>query len=45
MNPWAVLLLAIALLLVIVGVKGTQDNVVSAVLGRRYGNSQLGQKP
>jgi hypothetical protein len=27
--------------LIIAAVKGTQDNLISAVIGRRYGNSRL----
>ncbi|MGH7239165.1 MAG: hypothetical protein ACREHG_03755 [Candidatus Saccharimonadales bacterium] len=45
MNPWAFLLVLIAFALFIVSYKGTQDNVISAVLGRHYGNSTLGGQP
>ena len=41
MNPWALLIIALAVLALIVAYKGTQDNVVSAILGRPYGNSNL----
>lgn len=36
MNPWAALIIVLALLLLIVAWKGTQDNVLSAVLNRPY---------
>lgn len=36
MNPWAALIIVLALLLIIVAWKGTQDNVLSAVLNRPY---------
>ena len=42
MNPWAFVILLIAVLMIIVAWKGTQDNVISAVIGRPYGNSTLG---
>lgn len=42
MNPWALALVALGVLALIVAWKGTQDNVISAVLGRPYGNSTLG---
>jgi hypothetical protein len=40
-NPWAGLLLLIAIGLFIVCYKGTQDNVIAAVKGQPYGNSNL----
>ena len=43
MNPFALLIVVVALLLFVVAFKGTQDNVISALLGRQYGNAQLGQ--
>lgn len=36
MNPWAGVIIAIAVLLFIIAWKGTQDNVLSAVLNRPY---------
>lgn len=42
MNPYALVIIAIGIVAVIVARKGTQDNVVSAFLGRPYGNSTLG---
>ena len=41
MNPWAGLIVLIAIGLFVIAYKGTQDNVISAVLGRPYGNSGL----
>lgn len=39
MNPWAGVIVVIAILMFIVAWKGTQDNVISAMLGRPYGDS------
>lgn len=36
MNPWAGLIIVFAILLIIVAWKGTQDNVISALLNRPY---------
>lgn len=36
MNPWAGAIIAVAILLFIIAWKGTQDNVLSAVLNRPY---------
>lgn len=41
MNPWAGLIVLIAIVLIVIAYKGTQDNVLSALLGRPYGNSGL----
>lgn len=41
MNPWAFLVVVIAVALVVIGVKGSQDNFLSAVLGRPYGQTTL----
>jgi hypothetical protein len=41
MNPWALLLLLVAVVLVIVAWRGSQDNVVAAIIGRQYGNSTV----
>lgn len=41
MNPWALFIILIALLLFVVAVKGTQDNVISAIKGKPYGNTVL----
>ncbi len=42
MNPWALVIVALAVLAILVAYKGTQDNVIAAILGRPYGNSNLG---
>lgn len=36
MNPWAFLVIGIGILLVIMGVKGSYPNVVSALTGRTH---------
>ena len=41
MNPWAFVILVVAIVLIILAWKGTQDNVISAIIGRPYGNTQL----
>jgi len=41
MNPWALILILIAAGCVIVAVKGTQDNVISAIKGKPYGQTNL----
>ena len=41
MNPGALVILFIALVLIVVAWKGTQDNVIAAVIGRQYGNSTI----
>lgn len=41
MNPWAALIVLLSIGLFVIAYKGTQDNVISAVLGRPYGNSAL----
>jgi hypothetical protein len=33
MNPWAFVIIAIGILLIIIGVKGTQHDIASAVTG------------
>ena len=45
MNPWAGLIIVLAVLFFIVAWKGTQDNVLTALLNRPYGSSTLGQAP
>lgn len=42
MNPFAALILLVAIALFIVAAKGTQDNVIAAIKGKPYGNSTLG---
>jgi hypothetical protein len=41
MNPWALILLLLAIAFFIVAYKGTQDNVIAAVKGKPYGNSNI----
>lgn len=41
MNPWALLLVLLAIAFFIIAYKGTQDNVIAAILGRPYGNSTV----
>lgn len=36
MNPWALVILGIGVLLVIIGVKGSYGNVVGALTGKPY---------
>jgi hypothetical protein len=40
MNPWAVALLALALVLIVVAVHGTQDKLLAAVMGKSYKGAQ-----
>jgi len=37
MNPWALLIIAIGALLIIVGVKGTQHHIASAITNKPKG--------
>lgn len=37
MNPWALVVIAIGILLIIIGVKGTQHNIAGAVVGHPAG--------
>ena len=41
MNPWAAVILLIAFACIVIGVKGTEDNLVAAITGKRYNNSTL----
>ena len=41
MNPWSFVIFLIGLACLIVAYKGTEDNVIAAVKGKRYGNSTL----
>jgi hypothetical protein len=45
MNPWAIILGLIGVSCIIVAVKGTQDNVISAVTGKHYGSTTLAGGP
>lgn len=44
MNPWAGLIVVVAILLIIIAWKGTQDNVIAALLNRPYKDSTVGGK-
>lgn len=39
MNPWAFICIAVGLLLIIIGVKGSQHTVASALVGHPTGGS------
>jgi hypothetical protein len=41
MNPWAGVLVLLSIAFFIVAYKGTQDNVIAAVKGQPYGNSNI----
>jgi hypothetical protein len=41
MNPFALIGILISLGLIIIAVKGTQDNVIAALKGKQYGNSVI----
>lgn len=41
MNPWAIILILLAIVMLLVAWKGTQDNVVAMFLGHKYGNSTI----
>lgn len=41
MNPWAVVLIILAIGGIIVAAKGKQDNVVAALLGRQWRGSTV----
>jgi uncharacterized membrane protein YuzA (DUF378 family) len=41
LNPWAALMILIALGVVVIGFKGNEQNLVAAVLGRPYKSSSL----
>lgn len=45
MNPWAFLIVVVAVLCFIVGWKGTQDNVIAALLNKPYKKSTTGSTP
>ncbi len=40
-NPWSALVLAIGLMLIVVGFKGSQDNLIAALTGKPYKESKL----
>lgn len=33
MNPWAILVILIGIVLIVIGIKGTQHNITSAITG------------
>ena len=35
MNPWALVIIGIGLFILIIGVKGTQHNIVPAITGKK----------
>ena len=41
MNPWAVVLALVALVIGIAAAKGKQDDLVAAIIGKQYGDSTL----
>lgn len=41
MNPVAVVMLIIAVVFIIVGFKGKQDNLIAAITNKQYGSSTL----
>lgn len=43
MNPWGILIIALGVMLVIVGVKGSQHNVVAALTGHASANNTSSQ--
>ena len=45
MNPWALVIIGIGIMLVIVGVKGTQHNLVPAITGKKSGNTSAPAAP
>jgi hypothetical protein len=41
MNPWAFILFIIAIVIGIAAAKGKQDDLVAAITGKKYGDSNL----
>lgn len=41
MNPWGLLFIAVGFILIVIGVKGTQKQVLSAFKGVRQGQSSV----
>lgn len=39
MNPWAFIAIALGILLIIIGVKGSQHNITGAITGKKTGTS------
>ncbi len=40
-NPWSAVILFVGICLVIIGVKGSQDNFIAAITGRPYKDSKF----
>ncbi len=40
-NPWAAVIILIGLGVIVIGFKGNEQNLIAAVLGRRYKSSSL----
>ncbi len=45
MNPWGVLAIVAGILLIIVGVKGTQQNIANTIAGNYTGTNQPSNAP
>jgi hypothetical protein len=41
LNPWAVVIVLIALACIVIGYKGNEQNLIAALLGRPYKSSSL----
>lgn len=41
MNPVAVVILLVAIVFIVIGFKGKQDNLIAAITGKQYGKSGL----
>lgn len=41
MNPVGVVLLMIGIALIVIGFRGKQDNAISALMGKKYGKTNL----
>lgn len=39
MNPWAFIVIAIGVIVIVIGVKGTQHNITAAIVGHPTGSS------
>ena len=42
MNPWGIILIALAVVIIIIGVKGSQHNVASALTGKPVSKQAMG---
>lgn len=45
MNPWAFVAIALGILVIIIGVKGTQHNVTSTLTGKKTGGQTTAPAP